>query len=160
MPAELTKAALRRAWTTDPAIRDFIGIAENQWDFTDPTAMPGFGPLEATDDVRKLVAQAMGKLGKVSEPSSRRRYRRAAPGIGQCMRLERTAIRSYRKPLACQRKGCSLTMSRWLTPFSRMREADQLCCGATCARSVRRSCGSFPIVDRTEGLCPSRSATA
>ena len=63
VPAELTKAALRRLWTTDPAIRDFIGIAENQWDFTDPTAMPGFGPLEATDDVRELVAQAMGKLG-------------------------------------------------------------------------------------------------
>jgi len=67
VPAELTKAALRRVWTTDPAIRDFIGIAENQWDFTDPTAMPGFGPLEATDDVRKLVAQAMGRLGEAAE---------------------------------------------------------------------------------------------
>jgi hypothetical protein len=62
VPAELTKAALRRAWTTDPAIRDFIGLAENQWDFTDPTAIPGFGPLEPGDDVRRLVAQAMGKL--------------------------------------------------------------------------------------------------
>jgi hypothetical protein len=67
VPAELTRAALRRVWTTDPAIRDFIGIAENQWDFTDPTAMPGFGPLEPTDDVRKLVAQAMGKLGRSAE---------------------------------------------------------------------------------------------
>jgi Protein of unknown function (DUF3306) len=62
VPKDLTRAALRRAWTTDPAIRDFIGLAENQWDFTDPTAMPGFGPLEATDDVRQLVAQAMGRL--------------------------------------------------------------------------------------------------
>ena len=70
VPADLTKAALRRVWTTDPAIRDFIGIAENQWDFTDPTAMPGFGPLEATDDVRELVAQAMGKLGQVSEAAA------------------------------------------------------------------------------------------
>lgn len=69
VPAELTKAALRRLWTTDPAIRDFIGIAENQWDFTDPTAMPGFGPLEATDDVRELVAQAMGKLDQITQPS-------------------------------------------------------------------------------------------
>jgi TorA maturation chaperone TorD len=49
VPAELTQAALRRAWITDPAIRDFIGIAENQWDFNDPTAMPGFGPLRAGD---------------------------------------------------------------------------------------------------------------
>ena len=28
VPAELTRDALRRAWTTEPAIRDFIGIAE------------------------------------------------------------------------------------------------------------------------------------
>jgi hypothetical protein len=62
VPKDLTRAALRRAWTADPAIRDFIGLAENQWDFTDPTAMPGFGPLEATDDLRQLVAQAMGRL--------------------------------------------------------------------------------------------------
>ena len=66
---DLTNAALRRVWTTDPAIRDFIGIAENQWDFIDPTAMPGFGPLEATDNVGELVAQAMGKLGQVPDPS-------------------------------------------------------------------------------------------
>jgi hypothetical protein len=69
VPADLTKAALRRVWTTDPAIREFIGIAENQWDFTDPTAMAGFGPLEATNDVGELVNQAMGKLGRISEPS-------------------------------------------------------------------------------------------
>jgi hypothetical protein len=69
VPKELTKAALRRVWTTDPAIRDFIGIAENQWDFTDPNAMPGFGPMEATDDVGELVARAMGKLDQVSEPT-------------------------------------------------------------------------------------------
>jgi hypothetical protein len=62
VPAELTNAALRRAWTADPAIRDFIGIAENQWDFTDPASIPGFGPLEATDRLRQLVAQAMGEL--------------------------------------------------------------------------------------------------
>lgn len=63
VPAELTKAALRRAWSTDPAIRDFIGLAENQWDFTNPAGVPGFGPLEATTGAaRQLVAQAMGKL--------------------------------------------------------------------------------------------------
>lgn len=62
VPAALTKAALRRAWTSDPAIRDFIEIAENQWDFTDPTAIPGFGPLQAGDSLRQLVGQAMGKL--------------------------------------------------------------------------------------------------
>jgi TorA maturation chaperone TorD len=59
VPAELTKAALRRAWVTDPAIRDFIGIAENQWDFNDPTAMPGFGPLGADD-----VLAGLGETGQ------------------------------------------------------------------------------------------------
>jgi hypothetical protein len=59
VPAELTHAALRRAWAADPAIRDFIGIAENQWDFNGHAAIPGFGPLQAAD---YLVAQAFGNL--------------------------------------------------------------------------------------------------
>jgi hypothetical protein len=59
VPAELTRTALRTAWATDPTIRDFIGIAENQWDFNDPNAMPGFGPLRA-DDGAALAAQTLG----------------------------------------------------------------------------------------------------
>jgi Protein of unknown function (DUF3306) len=64
VPAKLTEAALRRAWVSDPAIRDFIGIAENQWDFTDPTTIPGFGPLQETDDKLTLIAQAAESLDK------------------------------------------------------------------------------------------------
>ncbi len=60
VPVELTRAALRRAWTSDPAIRDFIGIAENQWDFNDPHAMPGFGPLQESDNLPALLARALG----------------------------------------------------------------------------------------------------
>ncbi len=69
VPAALTKAALRRAWTTDPAIRDFIEMAENQWDFTDPTAIPGFGPLQAADNLRQLVGQALGNLPEAPDAS-------------------------------------------------------------------------------------------
>jgi hypothetical protein len=58
VPAGLTRAALQRAWTADPAIRDFIGIAENQWDFNDPNAIPGFGPLQA-DNGPALLARAI-----------------------------------------------------------------------------------------------------
>lgn len=64
VPAELTEAALRRAWVTDPVIRDFIGTAENQWDFTNPTTIPGFGPLQETGDKLSLVAQTAGILDK------------------------------------------------------------------------------------------------
>jgi hypothetical protein len=70
VPAELTRAALRRAWTTDPAIRNFKGLAENDWDFTDPTAMPGFTDLPADYDVKKLVAQIFGEQDKAADPAA------------------------------------------------------------------------------------------
>jgi Protein of unknown function (DUF3306) len=59
VPEELTRAALRSAWTADPAVRDFVGIAENQWDFNDHTSMPGFGPIQAAD---YLATQALHSL--------------------------------------------------------------------------------------------------
>ena len=70
VPAELARAALRRVWTADPAIRDFVGLAENAWDFTDPAAMPGFGPLEATDEVRQMIAQVVRQIGQAAQPAS------------------------------------------------------------------------------------------
>ena len=66
VPAALTRAALRQAWASDPAIRDFIGIAENQWDFNDPNAIPGFGPLLESDNVPVLLAQALGQHDKLN----------------------------------------------------------------------------------------------
>jgi hypothetical protein len=66
VPAALTRAALRQAWASDPAIRDFVGIAENQWDFNDPTAMSGFGPMQEMDDVPALLARALGGRDKLA----------------------------------------------------------------------------------------------
>ena len=68
VPADLTRAALRRVWTADPSIRDFIGLAENSWDFTDPAAMPGFGPLEDTEQVRRMIAQVVDEIGRAAKP--------------------------------------------------------------------------------------------
>jgi hypothetical protein len=62
VPAELTRAALRNAWAADPAIRDFIGIAESQWDFNDPAAIPGFGPLGVVEYARALETRALAGL--------------------------------------------------------------------------------------------------
>lgn len=63
VPPELARSALRRVWGSDPVIRDFIGIAENQWDFNDPAALPGFGPLQDTGDAPPgLTAQAIARL--------------------------------------------------------------------------------------------------
>jgi hypothetical protein len=69
VPAELTRAALRHVWTADPSIRDFVGLAENAWDFTDPNAMPGFGPLEATEEVRRMIARVVGEIGRAAQPA-------------------------------------------------------------------------------------------
>jgi hypothetical protein len=67
VPAELTRAALRRAWASDPTIRDFIGIAENQWDFNDPDAIPGFGPLLSADGAPAVLPQVSSKLERIPE---------------------------------------------------------------------------------------------
>jgi hypothetical protein len=60
VPADLTRAALRRAWSSDPAIRDFIGLSENSWDFNAAGAMPGFGPI-SQEEIRRLVTLIMGE---------------------------------------------------------------------------------------------------
>lgn len=68
IPQELSRAALRRAWSADPAIRDFVGLAENAWDFNDPTAMPGFGPLDCTSEqLAALVDRIVGGVREVAE---------------------------------------------------------------------------------------------
>jgi hypothetical protein len=62
VPAELARAALRRAWTADPAIRNFVGLADYAWDYHTPGSMAGFGPLEMTDELRRVVARIIGDL--------------------------------------------------------------------------------------------------
>lgn len=61
VPPELMRAALRRVWTTDLKIRDFVGLADYDWDFNAPDSMAGFGPLEATDGLRRQMADLIGR---------------------------------------------------------------------------------------------------
>jgi Protein of unknown function (DUF3306) len=70
VPAELTRAALRRVWSADPQIRDFVGLSENSWDFNDPDAVAGFGRLEITDELRRQIEQMMG--GSLSDQAEKR----------------------------------------------------------------------------------------
>lgn len=86
VPLDLTRAALRRAWSEDPAIRDFIEVAENQWDFATGSDIPGFGPLDAGTDVRSMVADIMGDTAerevaaaKQVEPAANAPARASAP---------------------------------------------------------------------------------
>jgi hypothetical protein len=65
VPPDLTRAALRRAWTSDPAIRDFVGLVENGWDFNNPSAMAGFGAITA-DEVAQLASKIIGEPMKTN----------------------------------------------------------------------------------------------
>jgi hypothetical protein len=67
VPVELARAALRQAWASDPAIRDFIGIAENQWDFNDPNGISGFGRLDATESGVIFLAQVSSTPGEMPD---------------------------------------------------------------------------------------------
>ena len=60
VPADLTRAALRRVWSSDHMIRDFVGLSENSWDFNAPGAMAGFGPIDK-DEVARLVMRLLGE---------------------------------------------------------------------------------------------------
>jgi len=63
VPAALRRAALRRAWSADPAIRDFVGLSENSWDFNAPDSIPGFGSIGSAD-VRRMAARLFGDPGE------------------------------------------------------------------------------------------------
>jgi hypothetical protein len=60
VPVDIARAALRRAWSADPRVRDFVGLADYDWDYHTPGSAAGFGPLEMTDELRRMVARIMG----------------------------------------------------------------------------------------------------
>ena len=62
VPADIARAALRRAWSADPRIRDFVGLADYDWDYHTPGSAAGFGPLEMTDELRRMVARIVGDI--------------------------------------------------------------------------------------------------
>jgi hypothetical protein len=69
VPAALRSAALRRAWTLDPAIRDYVGPADYAWDYNAADGMAGFS-LELGGDVKRLLAQAIGLVEEEKPPKA------------------------------------------------------------------------------------------
>ena len=58
VPVDLKNAALRRMWSIDPAIRDFVGEAlDYAYDYNTPGAAPGFGPMvTSSEQVNEVLA--------------------------------------------------------------------------------------------------------
>jgi hypothetical protein len=65
VPVDIARAALRRAWSADPRIRDFVGLADYDWDYHAVGGAAGFGPLEMTDELRRAVARIVGEIADV-----------------------------------------------------------------------------------------------
>jgi hypothetical protein len=60
VPEALRKAALRRAWIADPAIRDFVGHARDyDYDWNLPGGAPGCEPLRA-DEALAMARRVLG----------------------------------------------------------------------------------------------------
>ena len=61
VPEQLKRAALRRMWSLDPAIRDYVGEARDYaWDWNVPGGVPGNGPLLPSDNVGELLRSMFG----------------------------------------------------------------------------------------------------
>lgn len=61
VPEVLKNAALRRMWSLDPAIRDYVSEArEYAYDWNVPGGVPGNGPLLPTDDVGAMLGRIFG----------------------------------------------------------------------------------------------------
>jgi len=100
VPADLARAALRRAWVADPAIRDFIGPSENAWDFTAPGGVPGFGPLRPIDEAWRLAAQLTG-----ATPAAAAETASAAPARGEDAAPASNAAQQSPSPAASSDPG-------------------------------------------------------
>ena len=64
VPLEMTKAALRQAWRSDPVISTFKEMADYDWDFN----APGYGALLPTDDVQAMLGRIIDRPEPAAEP--------------------------------------------------------------------------------------------
>lgn len=83
VPTLLRNAALRRMWSLDPAIRDYVGPLDYQWDFNTPGGLPFGFANELTGDISKLLAQAIGKIEELAEDK---------PGEGEAAEASKAAM--------------------------------------------------------------------
>lgn len=68
VPALLRNAALRRMWSLNPSIRDYVDDArEYAMDWNTPGAILGNGPLGAGDDAAAMARRVIGEVGKAAD---------------------------------------------------------------------------------------------
>jgi hypothetical protein len=83
VPLSLRNAALRRMWSLDPAIRDYIGPVDYGWDWNTPGGVPDYvAEIGETPEIRELVTRMLSP----SPP----RAERDLPAERQSARLDQT----------------------------------------------------------------------
>jgi hypothetical protein len=71
IPSALRNAALRRMWSVDPGIRDFVSEArEYAYDWNTPGGVPGLGPMLPTDDIAAMVERVLHGHAPVAKPDA------------------------------------------------------------------------------------------
>jgi hypothetical protein len=82
VPAALKRAALRKMWTLNPAIRDYVDPARDYaWDWNTPGGVPGTGALSLPAAARALAALAGERPAR---PAPRAEEQRETDGGGAC----------------------------------------------------------------------------
>jgi hypothetical protein len=71
VPEALRTAALRKLWVTDPEIKNFIEMADYQWDFNNPDSIPGWSSSIEGVDVKGMLEKVMGIEKPAPEVSAR-----------------------------------------------------------------------------------------
>jgi hypothetical protein len=93
VPEALKRAALRRVWSSDPAIRDFVGLNENFWDAAGPDGILGFGDLDPDLDVQRMVSDLFGETPHQETPTQSDTDRMAdSPALPVQNRAEATEV--------------------------------------------------------------------
>lgn len=89
VPTALRNAALRRMWSLDPAIRDYIGPVDYGWDWNTPGGVPDF-----VDNIGEGPAiRALAEKLLSPAPSPHPAAPREAPGSAEAREAETTAAR-------------------------------------------------------------------
>jgi Protein of unknown function (DUF3306) len=136
VPEAWRQAALRRIWAADPAISQFIGLAENAWDWNVPGGVPGFGPLRPTDDVAQLVAQVIGKAPGGDKPEGPE----LAVEASESSRPELSRPDQI-QPAAAEDGADVTSIDERLMPGSEASENDRPCASAEELQRIRRRRG-------------------
>ncbi|MFB9969264.1 DUF3306 domain-containing protein [Pseudoroseomonas cervicalis] len=129
VPWALRQAALRRMWSLDVGIRDFVGPADYAWDFNAPDGVPGFA-LELGGDVKRLLAQAIGApTRRRRSPARPRPIARRGRGHGRGHAPEETAEETGeapRRPARRRGRAGAMPWRRRASPAAPLAEAPAL----------------------------------